>query len=78
MPEIYFHFQGLATVKHPYDYWGGCSLVDYGGHLWKVASAINGMTRVDVYAYRVSDKLDAELREEFATWTEKKATDDAT
>ena len=72
MPEIYFHLRGLRTIKHPYDYWGGCSEIDYDGHLWSVDYAVNGLDRVDVYAHRVGDALEAEMRTEFATWTDRK------
>ena len=62
------HFLGAGSVETKRE-WGGCNLVDYAGRLWRVANAVNRLDRVDVYAYRLRDALEAEMRSEFETWT---------
>lgn len=69
--ETCIHFAGLETVEVKHE-WGGCNLIDHAGSLWRVRDAVNGLTRVDVYAYRLSKELESRLRSEFAAWTDRR------
>jgi len=66
--KTYIHFRGTGTVQIEHE-WGGCNLIHYQDQLWRVADAVFGMDRVDVYAYRLSDGLESESRIKFGAWT---------